>query len=94
MAQNSGGLNMVGYMKRFGVTFQKVRELLSQDAIGQLSSFGAHAYSSDFYGAKESSKMSSKRGGVLSDLGSHVIDLGLWLFGDFQVQSIWTSNYN
>jgi predicted dehydrogenase len=87
LARDSKGVNMVGYMKRFAVTFQKARELLSQDAIGQISSFGAHAYSSDFFGVKEASKMPSNRGGVLSDLGSHVIDLALWLFGDFEVQS-------
>jgi len=87
LARDSKGVNMVGYMKRFAVTFQKARELLSQDAIGQISSFGAHAYSSDFFGVKEASKMPSNRGGVLSDLGSHVIDLALWFFGDFEVQS-------
>ena len=80
--------NMVGYMKRFAVTFQKARDLLNEDEIGEVSSFGAHAYSSDFFGVKEVSKTSSSRGGVLSDLGSHVIDLALWLFGDFVVQSI------
>ena len=87
LSLGSKGLDMVGYMKRFGVTFQKARELLSQDAVGQISSFRAHAYSSDFFGVKEDSKMPSNRGGVLSDLGSHVIDLALWLFGDFEVQS-------
>lgn len=87
LARDSKGVNMVGYMKRFAVTFQKARELVNQNAIGQISSFGAHAYSSDFFGVKEASKMPSNRGGVLSDLGSHVIDLALWLFGDFEVQS-------
>jgi predicted dehydrogenase len=79
--------NMVGYMKRFAVTFQKARDLLNEDAIGEVFSFEAHAYSSDFFGVKEISKTPSSRGGVLNDLGSHVIDLALWLFGDFEVQS-------
>jgi predicted dehydrogenase len=78
--------NMVGYMKRFAVTFNKAKELLSNNAIGSVSSFEGHAYSSDFFGVKETSQMSMKRGGVLSDLGSHVIDLALWFFGDFKVQ--------
>ena len=86
LARNSKAVNMVGYMKRFGVTFQKTKELLSQDAVGKISSFGAHAYSSDFFGV-DTSKMPSSRGGVLSDLGSHVIDLALWFFGDFEVLS-------
>jgi predicted dehydrogenase len=55
-------------------------------AIGSVLSFEGHAYSSDFFGVKETSQMSMKRGGVLSDLGSHVIDLALWFFGDFKVQ--------
>jgi predicted dehydrogenase len=86
LARNSGRVNMVGYMKRFAVTFRKAKELLSQGAIGYVYSFEAHAYSSDFFGIANPSQVSSSRGGVLSDLGSHVIDLGLWFFGDFQVQ--------
>jgi predicted dehydrogenase len=86
LARNSGRVNMVGYMKRFAITFRKAKELLNQDAIGSISSFEAHAYSSDFFGLNNPSKVSSSRGGVLSDLGSHVIDLSLWFFGDLQVQ--------
>jgi predicted dehydrogenase len=86
LAQNSGTVNMVGYMKRFAVTFNKAKELLGQGAIGSIYSFEAHAYSSDFFGLSNPSQKSSSRGGVLSDLGSHVIDLSLWFFGDLQVQ--------
>ena len=92
LVQNSKSSNMVGYMKRFAVTFQKAKELLNQGAIGSIHSFEAHAYSSDFFGINNPSKISSSRGGVLSDLGSHVIDLSLWFFGDFQVQPNQTSN--
>jgi predicted dehydrogenase len=87
LARNSGKTNMVGYMKRFAVTFQKAKELLSQGAIGSVDSFEAHAFSSDFFGIANTSQVSSSRGGVLCDLGSHVIDLSLWFFGDFQVQT-------
>ncbi len=86
LARNSGRVNMVGYMKRFAVTFKKAKELLEQGAIGSIYSFEAHAYSSDFFGLNNPSQVSSSRGGVLSDLGSHVIDLSLWFFGDLQVQ--------
>jgi predicted dehydrogenase len=44
-------------------------------------SFDAYAYSSDFFGVQRDS-VSGARGGVLEDLGSHVSDLTLWLFGD------------
>jgi predicted dehydrogenase len=88
LAKNSGITNMVGYMKRFAVTFQKANELMHAEAIGKVASFRAHAFSSDFFGVDKSSKMGSGRGGVLSDLGSHVIDLAVWFFGDFEVNSV------
>ena len=88
LVRNSVSVNMVGYMKRFAVTFIKAKELLEQGAIGSTYSFEAHAYSSDFFGLKNNpSHVTSSRGGVLSDLGSHVIDLSLWFFGDLQVQT-------
>jgi len=81
LAGASQGHTMVGYMKRFSVTFRKAKELLDQGVLGALSSFDAYAYSSDFFGVKRDS-VSGARGGVLEDLGSHVSDLALWFFGD------------
>jgi len=87
LAQSFGAINMVGYMKRFAVTFRKAKDLLDQDALGELVSFDAYAYSSDFLGSEKSSKASASRGGVLRDLGAHVVDLALWFFGDLEVDS-------
>lgn len=81
LAEKSKGHNMVGYMKRFSVTFRKVKDLLDQGLLDRIYSFDAYAYSSDFFNA-QSNKASSSRGGVLEDLGSHVCDLALWLFND------------
>ncbi len=78
--------NMVGYMKRFAVTFNKAKDLMKQEEIGQIVSFEAHAFSSDFFGLEESMQASS-RGGVISDLGSHSIDMALWLFNEFEIKS-------
>jgi len=86
LAQVSGGVNMVGYMKRFAVTFKKVKELLDEEVLGELVSFDAYAYSSDFADVKKGSA-SGSRGGVLGDLGSHVVDVALWFFGDLKVDS-------
>lgn len=80
-------VNMVGYMKRFAVTFSKAKSVLEENMLGKLISFDAFAYSSDFSRVQPGSAKSVRRGGVLSDLGSHVIDLGLWFFGDFEVDS-------
>jgi predicted dehydrogenase len=81
LADNSRGKTMVGYMKRFSVTFLKAKELLNQGVLGSVHSFEAYAYSSDFFGVERDS-VSSDRGGVLEDLGSHVFDLALWLLED------------
>jgi predicted dehydrogenase len=88
LAHNYGGINMVGYMKRFAVTFRKAKNFLSNGELGEIYSFDAYAYSSDFLEAKVGSKKSASRGGALRDLGCHVIDLALWLLGDFQVDSV------
>ena len=79
--------NMVGYMKRFAVTFAEAKRYLDDEVLGELISFDSYAYSSDFSRVKPGSLKSGSRGGVLSDLGSHVIDLALWFFGDFKVES-------
>ena len=85
LAKHHGRVNMVGYPRRFMVTFIKARELLAQNVIGNPFSFTVNAFSSDFCGISKNSKMSIARGGVLSDLGSHAIDIALWFFSDIQV---------
>jgi predicted dehydrogenase len=86
-AKNSGGVNMVGYQKRYAVTFRKAFELLNQKAIGTPTRFKAYSYSSDFIGftKEEASKVYASRGSVLRDLGSHAISLALWYFGNLEV---------
>jgi predicted dehydrogenase len=85
LAIEAGGVNMVGYLRRFYVTFKKAKELMASDEIGRITHFEAYAYSSDFLGADIDVGLS--RGGVLRDLGCHAIDLALWFFGDFEVTS-------
>jgi predicted dehydrogenase len=87
LSKLTGGVNMVGYMKRFGVTFNKVRSLLSQNVLGDLIGFDAYAFSSDFADVPDGSTLSMARGGVIEDLGSHVVDLAIWLFGDLRATS-------
>jgi predicted dehydrogenase len=87
LAERGGGANMVGYLRRFMVTFMKTKELLSQGVIGEPAFFEVKALSSDFVGAKPDSKASMTKAGVLSDLGSYAVYLSLWFFGDLQVGS-------
>lgn len=91
LAEGSNGINMVGYMNRFAVTFKKSKELLEQGVIGQAVSFEAYALSSDFVSVK---KGTLPRGGVLKDLGSHIIDLALWYFQDMQIKSVEVNTIN
>lgn len=86
LAKSHGGINMVGYNRRFSVTFRKGKTILDEGMLGEPVSFAGYAYSSDFCGVKVSSKASS-RGGVISDLGCHVVDLALWYFGGLEVKS-------
>jgi len=86
LADNRGGVNMVGYNRRFSVTFRKAKEILSEGALGNVVSFEAHAYSSDFFAAKKSPGQSRSRGGVLRDLGCHALDLALWVFVELEVE--------
>ncbi len=88
VAKHFGGVNMVGYMKRFSVVFGKAKELLLQESLGELQQFKAYAFSSDFLGLTKESKSSASRGGALSDLGYHVIDLALWMFGKLEVRDV------
>jgi predicted dehydrogenase len=88
IAKNVGGITMVGYMKRFSVVFGKAKELLSQGGLGEPQRFKAYAFSSDFLGLTNKSKSSASRGGALSDLGCHVIDLALWMLGRLEVRDV------
>jgi predicted dehydrogenase len=87
LAERYQGVNMVGYMKRFAVTFGKAKDLLDQGALGGVLTFDAYAYSSDFVGVAKNSKASMGRGCVLNDLGAHVVDLALWFFEDSDIES-------
>jgi predicted dehydrogenase len=86
LANLFNGTNMVGYARRFSVTFMKVQELLTQEAIGKVLSFKIYARSSDFFiESEKASKARASRGGALRDLGCYAVDLALWFFGDLKV---------
>jgi len=82
------GVTMVGYQRRFSVTYRKARNLLNQKVIGEPLSFEAYAYSSDFLGSQNDSKVHASSIGALRDLGCHAIDVALWFFGDMQVRFV------
>ena len=88
LSRRFDGITMVGYQRHFSSTFRKVKALLEQQTIGELLSFEAYAYSSDFFGSENDSKAHAAKVGALRDLGCHAIDVALWFFGDMQVESV------
>jgi predicted dehydrogenase len=92
LSEKANGTDMVGYLRRFYVTFAKAQSLLSEGLIGQVSSFKAYAFSSDFLDASNDDSQnkppaSYSQTGVLEDLGCYAIDLALWFFGDLNIPS-------
>jgi predicted dehydrogenase len=81
LAMNQG-IIMVGYSRRFMVTFKKAKEIVDEGSLGELISFEAYACSGDFLGAKKTLPE-----GVLRDFGCHAIDLALWFFGKLEVET-------
>jgi predicted dehydrogenase len=85
------GVGMVGYVRRFMVTFMKAKKFLEQGTIGQPLSFSVNMCSSDFFDVHDPA-VSIARGGVLKDIGCYPIDLILWYFGDFNIDSASTES--
>ncbi|MGD6850544.1 MAG: Gfo/Idh/MocA family protein [Candidatus Bathyarchaeia archaeon] len=83
---NQKGVGMVGYVRRFMVTFMKAKELLDAGSIGKPLSFSIKMASSDFFQISDPT-VSIARGGVMRDLGCYPIDLLLWYFGSCKIDS-------
>ncbi|MGB2800300.1 MAG: Gfo/Idh/MocA family oxidoreductase [Dehalococcoidia bacterium] len=86
LTEKQGGVDMVGYNRRFSVTFGKAKQILDEGVLREPTFFEGYAYSSDYLGATAGPR-SASRGGVLSDLGCHALDLALWFFGQLEVES-------
>jgi predicted dehydrogenase len=90
IAKNNGIKGQVGYVNRFNPIFERVKQLLEQNVIGEVSN-----YMNRMTGGvvlKESNKGwrndYSKGGGCLFDYGPHCFDLSTYFFGtNVQVQS-------
>ncbi|MFC2017864.1 Gfo/Idh/MocA family protein [Chloroflexota bacterium] len=84
LATRSRGVNMVGYNRRYSVTFGKAKQILEEGLVGKLITFEGHAFSSDFVETNFNNQDLARKS-ALSDLGCHVIDLALWLFGPLEL---------
>jgi predicted dehydrogenase len=83
LAREKGIENQVGYHNRFVSTFNYVKKLLEEEAIGKINHFYASVNGPAFI---KESKMSwrsktTEGGGCLLDYGSHLINLVNYYFG-------------
>jgi predicted dehydrogenase len=81
-ASRSSGINTVGFQRRFSPIFQKARDLLTENAVGDPLFFRSYFFSSDVL--REGSGWRSKKGsgGVLLDSAPHLLDTLIWFFGE------------
>jgi predicted dehydrogenase len=78
----SGGVNMVGFQKRFSQVFQKAKWLIEQEIMGGPIFFRSYCFSSDVLREGSSWRFRKNTGGVLLDSAPHLLDLLIWFFGE------------
>jgi predicted dehydrogenase len=76
-------VSMIGFSSRYIPTFLKGKEIIESNILGKIESVKAQAYIADVF-TKQSGWRYNKSlsgGGVLIDVGVHMIDLLYWYFG-------------
>jgi len=77
-------ITMVGFQKKYSLTFRHAKQLLEMDMLGDVDEVYGYIKSGDVCSPTERFKPVGR--GVLLDLGIHLIDLLLWMFGDMKVK--------
>jgi predicted dehydrogenase len=82
-AKKSGKVLAVGLFRRFFPVNQTVREIIRSQSLGAVKSFEISEGGLFNWPAQSASffQKSNSQGGVLADLGVHVLDLLIWWFG-------------
>jgi predicted dehydrogenase len=81
-AARSRGVNMVGLQKRFSPVFQKAKQLIEQEIMGDPIFFRGYCFSSDVLREGSAWRFRKNTGGVLLDSAPHLLDLLIWFFGE------------
>ena len=88
LAQKSGLVTQTVFNNRFLAPIMRAKQLMEEGAIGRVISFrGAYLHTSGMDPARPAGWKQNRDvcgGGVLFDLGSHVIDLIYYLCGEFE----------
>lgn len=84
LVKDSEAITMVGYCKHFIDTFRKAKSVLESGLLGKVIYFNSYMYVSQLFsgGVGWRYKKESSGGGVLNILGTHLVDVLLWFFGD------------
>ncbi len=84
-AKKSGSLIRVGFNHRYHRAFRKAKELVDQDALGELMFIRARYGHGGRVGYEKEwrAQPALSGGGELIDQGVHLIDLARWFLGDF-----------
>ncbi len=84
-AKKSGSLIRVGFNHRYHRAFQKAKELVAEDALGELMFIRARYGHGGRVGYEKEwrAQPALSGGGELIDQGIHLIDLARWFLGDF-----------
>ena len=85
-AEQNATLLSVGLFRRFFPVSQFLHEIIENRSLGQPLDFFVYEGGTFQWPAQSASffEKSNSQGGVLADLGVHVLDLLLWWFGDIQ----------
>lgn len=87
LARAHGTITGVGFQRRFFPTLRRARELLRGGAIGEVLLIRAHHFSAGVAETGEGWRFSREYGGAALELGVHLLDALLWLFGEPRVLS-------
>ncbi len=81
--KNKNLIHSVGYNIRFLETFSKVKSLLDDKVLGDIERVNSSMYASNVFSKPSGWRFKKKisGGGVLLELGCHLVDLLLWYFG-------------
>jgi predicted dehydrogenase len=81
--KNSNLIHSVGYNVRFLETFSNVKSLLEENVLGDIINVNSTMYVSNIFSKPSGWRFKKKisGGGVLLELGCHLVDLLLWYFG-------------
>jgi UDP-N-acetyl-2-amino-2-deoxyglucuronate dehydrogenase len=82
LAQQTGTITGVGFQRRFLPTVRKAKELIAAGEIGEVSLARAHHFVSAIFEPGEGWRFNPDSGGATLELGVHLLDTMISLFGE------------